>query len=70
MTGQTIGPDLRAREMALLADALDGARLVGLRERGSLRLTSTLLPTSTPRRLQLDDAANLPEGCGAGVPRF
>ena len=65
VTSQTVGPDLTTRQAALLAEALGGCRLVGLRERASLRRVSTMLASPTPRRLQLDDAIDLP---GAELP--
>jgi polysaccharide pyruvyl transferase WcaK-like protein len=60
VTSQTIGPDLSTRERELLAQSLSGTRLVGLREGASLDLAATILEPSAPRRLQLDDAIDLP----------
>ena len=60
VSGQTIGPDLSAGHAALLAHALADASLVGLRERTSYELAAGILPDTTRRCLQLDDATFLP----------
>ena len=62
VTSQTIGPDLTDRQAVVLGEALSQAKLVGLRETASYRLASGILGPTTPRRLQLDDAAALPDG--------
>ena len=61
VSGQTIGPDLLPGHAAVLARALAGASLVGLRERTSYDLAAGFLPDVTRRSLQLDDAAFLPD---------
>ena len=61
LTSQTMGPMLSARETAILVASSAAVRMVGLRESRSLRLAANLWP-STPRRLQVDDAIDLPEG--------
>ncbi len=61
VSGQTIGPDLLPGHAALLARALAGASLVGLRERTSYELAAGILPRTSRRCLQLDDATFLPE---------
>ena len=61
VSGQTIGPDLSAGHAALLAQALADASLVGLRERTSYELAAGILPDTTRRCIQLDDATFLPE---------
>jgi polysaccharide pyruvyl transferase WcaK-like protein len=61
VSGQTIGPDLSDRHTAVLAQALAGASLVGLREASSYQLAADILPDLSRRSLQLDDAMFLPE---------
>jgi len=61
VSGQTIGPDLSDRHTALLAQALAGASLVGLREASSYQLAADIVPDRSRRSLQLDDAIFLPE---------
>ncbi len=67
VTGQTLGPHLTKRQHELLAGSLGFARLVGLREQDSYEMADTLLPPTTPRRLQLDDAAFLGSGAACRV---
>lgn len=54
VTGQTLGPDLRARDRELVGGLLDSARLVGVRESNSQRLAAGL---GVSARLGVDDAS-------------
>ena len=59
ITGQTVGPDLSASDAFLLSELLEGAELVGVRERATYRLADTL--GVEPERLHqtVDDASFL-----------
>jgi polysaccharide pyruvyl transferase WcaK-like protein len=61
VTGQTLGPDLRGRDRELVAELLDSAALVGVRESTSHRLAADL---GVRARLGVDDASfvGLPTG--------
>lgn len=59
VTGQSIGPELTARDASLLAEALSGADLVGVRERSSWRLCAQLGVDPTRLMLAPDDALTL-----------
>lgn len=58
--GQTIGPDLGARQRELLGSVLRRADLVGARETASLRFAQVLRVPAEKLTLQLDDAFFIP----------
>ncbi|CAN5221297.1 hypothetical protein BH11ACT4_BH11ACT4_02910 [soil metagenome] len=59
VTGQTIGPHLDDADTALVAELLHSARLVGVRESGSLALCRRLGLTGDALRQTVDDASFL-----------
>jgi len=68
VSGQTIGPDLGDADAALVARMLASARLVGLRERDSYRLTADRL--GVPRELlnhTVDDASFVGDRAAPGA---
>ncbi len=67
LSGQTLGPDLRGRDLDLVGDLLRSARLVGVRESASHALAGTL---GVQARLGVDDASFVGMTTGdAAAPR-